>query len=290
MSLIRNTNGNTWAPVGANVQLAIDDLIPDGGTVWVGSNVTLTQPIMPRYNTTVDFLNKKVTLANDASFCLFHGNSASIMRYATVRNAFVLPTATHTAPIIHMYAGQVWAERNMFNLVENITIWNTGPYETSQGYLNHNFDGILCENQGTRGLHNTFRKIQMNGVNTGIHHYVGNAGWNNGFYFEDIYIEGAVNGIWFDKLPTSTTDIANENVFTCVRMQTLPWTLYGVRNISGSDNKFIGCLIWDWYGHGGSNPYDWIITNQAAHTTIISDYVNLIDNGIKTVIVTQKTG
>ncbi|GAG27488.1 unnamed protein product, partial [marine sediment metagenome] len=67
MSKIRNTNGNWWEPVGENVQLAINDLT-NGGTVWVGSDVTISSPIKPKNSVYVDFLNNIVTLAADINF------------------------------------------------------------------------------------------------------------------------------------------------------------------------------------------------------------------------------
>lgn len=49
-TLIRNSNGNYWEPIGSNIQAAIDDL-GSGGTVWLpAGTIELTSNTVPRNN------------------------------------------------------------------------------------------------------------------------------------------------------------------------------------------------------------------------------------------------
>lgn len=286
MSKIRNTKGNWWEPLGSNIQLAIDDLTDvEGGTVLVGSNVNISQAIKPRENVTVDFLKNHVVLSNNTPFIIMEKPSGQIMQFASVKNAYVEPTPAHTAPIIKVLVGTSWDSRVIYNTVENIFIANTGSWIPGSGYSDHNFDGILCENRGTRGIHNTFRNIIMNGVKTGIHMYQPNTGgFSNGYLFDNIYIEQSETMIWFESNPNAQFTF-NQNVFNNVKGQTPYYGQYGVRDICGNGNHFDHCHVWDWYVHGGSNQYDWIITNKANKTYICASTADVLDNGINTYIV-----
>ena len=81
-TFIRNSKGNYWECTGANIQTAIDDLGANGGTVWVGSAVTLNSPIKPKNYITIDFQGNFVTLGSDISFV-----NVTACRYAAVKNA-----------------------------------------------------------------------------------------------------------------------------------------------------------------------------------------------------------
>ena len=62
-TLIRNSKGHYWDPTGANLQLAINDLGDDGGTITVGSDISLSSELRLTYNDiNLDFGGNTVTL------------------------------------------------------------------------------------------------------------------------------------------------------------------------------------------------------------------------------------
>jgi len=128
---IRNSNGNYWEATGSNLQLAINDIGNDGGTVWVGSDVTLSSEITIHNNDhlILDFQGKQVTLDDDISFI-----NVTATKYTTIRDAKVLITSGHTESIIKLYNAPYaqWADRIRYNTIENIQIAN--PSSTYKDY------------------------------------------------------------------------------------------------------------------------------------------------------------
>lgn len=290
-TFIRNSNGNYWEPIGSNVQLAIDDLDNDnGGTVWVGSSVTLDSPIYMKNYVQLDFQNNKVTLANNIEFAIF-----TEVTYAAVRNAYVAPSTYHTKSLIlmHLKPADGWDEHIRHNVVENIRM-----VEQSSFTAQHNWTGIHIKMDGNSDLlHNAFRDISIFGCKNGIvlegNH---NGAWGNGNIFENIIIDRYVNGIWFIDCDGNSF---NSNLFNHVQFQTVGTSLdpnsgytgpcWGVRDISGSFNHFDHCIVWDWHV-ADNGQYSWLVTEDATDTVISVyepykfNYDYLLDDGTNTLL------
>lgn len=280
-TFIVNSNGNYWQPTSDNLQLAIND-VGTYGTVWVGSDITLTSAISlsENHGVIIDFQGNQMTLNGDISFL-----NMTSTNYATIKNAFVKVSSSQTNPIIHMYirnGGQtnLWAERLRFNTFENIVIENSYSPQS-----NHDFAGIHMEILGySNMLFNTFDNIRMYGVGTGILLEAKHSNaYGNGNYFENIWIDQFETMIQFDVTAQNPYGF-NENIFQDVKGQTCTWSMYGFRDISNSGNHFYGCLAWDWSVSG--RTYDWIIDSSAWRTKISAHYIaNIQDNGVDTDII-----
>jgi len=273
---IRNSNGNYWEATGSNLQLAINDIGNDGGTVWVGSDVTLSSEITIHNNDhlILDFQGKQVTLDDDISFI-----NVTATKYTTIRDAKVLITSGHTESIIKLYNAPYaqWADRIRYNTIENIQIAN--PSSTYKDYT-----GIHIYVGTSNMLGNTFENIRMWGCKIGIHlECPGPNGWFNGGHFENIYIDQYETGIWFDTVGPSKG--FNQNVFSDIKMQTADYSKDGFKDINGAQNHFYGCLVWDWYAATAGN-HDWSISSEAYGTYICAHYIaDILDDGSDTTIV-----
>ncbi|MCD4740431.1 hypothetical protein K8R43_04560 [archaeon] len=277
-TLIRNSKGNYWELDGDNIQVAIDDLGEDRGTVWVGGETTISSPILLKNNIMVDFQYHKVYLDGDISFV-----RAQTCSHATVKNARVKITDGHTASIIHLYLapGAGWPDRVRYNTFENIYINNPSSWIEGVGYSKHDHVGIHLENNGgTNFLYNTFKDIQMHGVKTGI--YLEQpvcSGWGNGNQFENIWIDQFETMIWFDVAicDPSWAGAFNQNVFQNVKGQSATYSVHGVRDVSHNGNHFDHVLVWDWWAP--TNPVnDWSLRNDSSRTYICAHYISDIDD------------
>ncbi len=270
-TLVRNSNGKYWEPTGANIQAAIDDVASSGGgTVWVGSDITLTSTINMKDNVQLDFLNNEVTLNNDIEFVRFEDR----VQHAIVINAIVYTSASHTEAIITLYlnSGGSWDVRSRYNLIENIKIYGQPMDRSSHEWIGIH---ILMDGDGDISM-NTFRNIFMWGAGDGIllecNH---NGAYANGNVFEDIFISGFVKGVWFESVDD---DAFGANVFDNVKLQTIGGgfnpaagyqddDLYGVGVFSGNGNHFDHCLVWDWY-IADKPQYQWRIGANSWYTRI----------------------
>jgi hypothetical protein len=289
-TFIHNTKGNYWEATGENLQNAVWDLNDtSGGTVYVGSDVTLSSPLRfggPDGAITdiiVDFQKNTVFLDGDISFV-----EVTATRYCTVKNVHVMLTNGHTASIIKLYhmvggvGGCSWEGRVRYNNFENIQIENPNPSNT------HYYTGIHLLIRDPSSIYfNTFKNIQMRACNIGIHlewdNPTDNCGSGNGNYFEHIWIDQYVTMVWFDVPPNAVHGF-NNNVFNDVKGETATYSLDGFKDISHNRNHFYGCLCWDWYVAQNGN-YDWSIASNAYDTYICAHrIVALHDEGINTKI------
>jgi hypothetical protein len=286
---IRNSNGNYWECTDANLQTAINDLSgSNGGSVWVGDSISISTTIVMKSNVQVDFQNNRVTLTANVPFVNF-----TDCRWAALRNAYVIPSTTHTTDIISFYVAPdaAWNDYARHNIVENVRIVESSPY-TAQ----HNWTGIRLRMDGDSDISlNTFREISMYGCRNGIVLESNHDGaYANGNNFEDNWIDRYINGIWFDD---AYADSFNDNVFNNVKFQTVGTTLdpysgytepcYGIRNISGISNRFKDCLVWDWTSADDPQNTWWIgqdaeYTYIEEHSTYKFDYDYILDEGTST--------
>jgi len=288
-TLIRNSNGKYWAATGDNLQIAINDLGSGGGTVWVGSDITLTTTLkLNRSYITIDFESHKVTLGSDITF--INVSSATPVIGSTVQNVHIDPISTQTKDIISLYlppnAG--WANRIWSNLFENIIIGR------SDLGGNHNYIGIhLYIDVGAYDpmdmasfFGNTFRHITMYNPNTAILLESDNTdAWGNANNFEDILVWAYVTGVEFKIDPSATGKGFSQGVFDNVKMQTADYSKDAFKNIDGNGNHFTDCLVWDWYAATSPN-HEWSIDSNAEDTYINVHYIiDILDNSQNTKIV-----
>jgi hypothetical protein len=280
-TLIRNSNGHYWDPTGANLQLAINDLGNNGGSVWVGSDITLSSELHMRNYTTLDFEDHKVTLTSDISFL----NLTNGVWYSTVRNVRISPSNGQTKSIIVLYLppNGGWHDRIIHNLFENIDIINS--YPSSRGWAGiHLYVNVGVDKPSDMAnfLFNTFRKITMNDCMTGILLECDDTdAYGNGNNFDDIWIDAYVNGVWF-KVDAGATNGFNQNLFNDIKLQTASFSTNAFRDISHFGNHFDHCLAWDWYA--ASNPvHEWNILPSATKTYICAHYIaDILNQGTLT--------
>ena len=288
-TFIRNSEGNCWKCTGENVQAAIDDIGADGGKIWVGGDITLSSELKidnvgmidgSEYYTIIDFQGHRITLEGDMT-CI----NLTRARHVTIENLYIKPTLKHTASIIKLYIGPEGAGNTKyirFNTFRNINIESGGGWVPGLGWSEHNYTGIELHHNGdcSSFLCNTFENIQMEGLGTGILFNQENAaGWANGNYFENIWLDQYVTAIHFKRNPSAQFSF-NQNVFTHIKAQTAAFTEYGVRNICGNGNHFDHILMWDWYAAhtSGSAVYEYSIDNSASSTYINAHVWH--DNGL----------
>jgi hypothetical protein len=258
-TFIRNTKGNIWEPTGANLQAAINDIGTDGGTVYVGSDITLTNSLTLKNYCIVDFQGNTITLQNNKPFI----NISYSLDYSTVRNVNVIVSDGQSSPVIYFYSpagGTKLVVRH--NSFENIYIKNPSPLNTKGEWTEHNYIGIgyLWEGplagttSGSTCLCNLFKNIHMEGPKVGIlfGHYASNHNypniynvthWINGEYFENIFIDQFESAVLFN---TTYIRLCNEMVFNNLIAKTASYSRYGIMNISRAAPIFIGGVI-DWY-------------------------------------------
>lgn len=253
-TFIYNTKGNYWEATGSNLQLAINDIGTDGGTVYVGSDITLTNSLTLKDYCIVDFLGNTVTLQNDKPFI----NVTSALMYSTVRNVKVVVSDNHTSPVIYCYypVGTTWSFRFRFNNFENIYIKNPSILDSKGEWTEHNYTGIAYlldanNTDGGRIYLNHFENIHMEGVKIGIlfsqystiqdypnmhnvTHYI------NGEYFKNIYIDQFETAV---SVNTTDIELCNENVFENLIAKTASFSKYGIKNISRFGIDFVGGVI-----------------------------------------------
>jgi len=294
-TVISNSLGHWWAATGANVQLAIND-IGTYGTVWVGSDVTLTTGLLLDSNdgVIVDFQGNRVTLGADVSFI-----NLTDTRNAQVRNANVYTYgsgAYQHEPIIHviLISGDGWFDHIRGNLFENINIVESTTYSAQ-----HNWTGIHIEMQSDSDIaFCVFRNIRMYGCYGGINLSSAHSGaWANGCVFQDIMIDRHVEAVtFFDPYG----DSFNRNDFTNIKTQVVgpvpdpnagyTEPIYGFKNISGVGNTFTNCLVWDWV-YADDPQYTWWIGPEAEDTKIDSAVSeDFKDEGLYTLMRKETTG
>ena len=274
---IINTNGNEWTLSGENIQLAIDDL--DDGTVFIGGNVNLSEPIMLKQNIQVDFLNNYVTLLEDTTFVYVEK-----CKKAGLKNVNVNLYPQQTEPAIHLYIQDTINSGIRYNIFENIRLFNTGgQHQASTGhwlYNYHAYDAILLEQFADDFcyLENTFEQIVIEGCKSAIKFHQPNysKGFGNSNTFRDIWVDQFETMIDFDVEKGIEWGF-NDNHFENVKGQATDYTRYGVKNVSKEGNHFISCLIFDWHVTTDDQPYDWIIRSDAYDTFICSHFVKILD-------------
>jgi len=244
LTRIRNSNNNSWAVTEGNLASAIAD-VSEYGTVWIGDDFTITSAISLDDNSGVvlDFENHNVTVNGNIEFV----NVTSCLN-AVVRNAQVKinsPTEV-TGGVIKVFSDS-WANRVDFLTVENIYIDNRGGRNLNvlgslDAYDKHNYTGIELEAIGAgsgRIDSCVFRDITMEGAGTGISIDATGSNYCNGNLFDNVYLDEFEDGIEF------LSDENNNNVFRHFKMQCNPITIYGLKNITGSNNVFDNLLVWD---------------------------------------------
>jgi hypothetical protein len=306
---IVTTKGDEWELKGENIQLAVNSLdsgpvVGQGqfnGTVFIGGDIHITKPIMPKNGIKIDFLGHNVMLDTDTTFiyCTSCSDSA-------VRNVNVNLYPTQTQPVIHLhtyynYPTQQWATNRIArNYFENIQMKNTGGMESiiiegkkNNVYIYRNYEALLIDvDQNAPILANVFRNIIMEGVKTAIHLWNRTSqhnAWGNSNTFDTIFCgHGYTNGIWIEVAegkPPHYSFVGN--YFNNVKLQTRWWfSEYGMI-VEGVHNTFNDCFAWDWYPKVQKNlpqPYDWIIKPTARETYIFGKVWNVLDNGKKTQI------
>ncbi|MCD4740575.1 hypothetical protein K8R43_05320 [archaeon] len=294
-TLIRNSNGKYWEPTGENIQAAIDDL-ENGGTVWVGSDVTLSQAIVPKSDVRIDFQNHKISFSEDVSFLNMIGDGTAGLRRSVIENAYVDPYPGTSKGMILVYIPDKPANENHRWTIRHNTVRNI---KIIGGSSDKNFIGIHLKIDGDSSiLDNRFEDIFTDWGGTGIKLECNDAGWGNGNIFDNIYINYYKTFIDFEmNVPHASGNGFNYNTFHDCRCQTVSsdshsyWSEYGVKEISGYGNSFNDCLIWDWYmvddTHSNHGVHEWWLGSKAYDTKIgvmsfREDYY--LDEGHRTVV------
>jgi hypothetical protein len=286
-TFIRNSNGKYWEVTGSNLQTAINDLGNNGGTIWVGSDITLSSEIkLPHNNIIIDFEYHKVTLSEDISFINMSGG----VYYSVVKNARIAVSNGHTEPVIYLllpYNGGYPYEVS-YNTFENIRIIN--PYgESNDDYIGIMLDiavGVDSPNGLASFTYNTFRDITMFYPKTAILLQCNDCNaYGSANVFENIFVWNFETGVEFNIDSGASNLGFSETLFEHVKLQAAARSKDGFKSITGNGNHFDHCLIWDWNVVSSPN-HEWSISDRAYYTYICADYiVDIIDDGYKTNVV-----
>lgn len=236
LNLITNSKNNSWAVTEGNLALALDDA-SDYGSVWVGSNLTITSEI--RLNQSegkvLDFLGHKVTLGADITFL-----NVTACKQCIVKNVHVVTHNGQTMPVVNLYYAPefTWANRIDFNTFDNF--WIRNPNSNS-----HEFDAVRLEVLGEgRICYNTFKNFRINYPGTMINlscNGFGTTDYINYNYFYNFGSDGFARYVEFDQV---TGDI-DGNRFSGLSGQCAVWTEFGLCNIEGSNNYFDDIIFID---------------------------------------------
>lgn len=287
VTLIRNSKGNYWQATGTNLQAAIDDLGSDGGTVWVGSDVTLDSSIRLNYShVTLDFEGHKVTLNGNISFIEILGG----VWYSNVRNAEVDVGDGQTAPVIYLELppGGGYVERIEHCLFENIIINNPG-YEANGNYTGIHMNINVGEDSpdGKASFQgNVFRHFRMRFPDTVILLESNDCdAYGSGNTFDDFFVWNFRNGVEFRIDPGANNLGFSETLFNNIKLQAAGRSKDAFKDITGNGNHFDHCIVWDWYAVSDPN-HEWSISDRADRTYICAGYIDDIsDNGTNTNVV-----
>lgn len=241
-TFIRNSNGNYWSASGANLQLAIDDMSNSAGTVFVGSDITLTSGITMGENVVLDLQGHNLT-ASGSSFDIIYMKESSQVKNGVI-DVSGITMDDEDACIMFDGIEQI---SHSNTLVDNMKLISTGQ----QGA------GIRMECDGTNDyiIWTTCRDITTKNFEYGIHINVangesGNSNFVNGNIFRNIkqYYDK-----WFLRIDgnVGSYNETNGNIFDAFQCQVgLPTE--GIVYNNGSNNMFSFCT-WDWQGYGGGN-------------------------------------
>ena len=298
-TVIRNTKGNIWEPTGTNLQAAINDLSGKGGTVWVGSDITLSSEIKIQNSNDciiIDFQGNKVSLnSRSIGFILLTNTN-----HVTVKNVVVRPHRDSTASIIKLYIDSNGGSTS-HNTFSHIYVANQGPREKTKWDLRawtaHNFTVIEMMLNGPGEINqNTFIRISAEGPSRGIYfNQRVNTGWINGTYVDDFWLDQYRECIRFRNYQNNKHSF-NYNRFSNVKVQSCVFTEYGIRDISGFGNHFDHVLMWDWYVCSGGAWSNSGIAEYSITADADSTYMNLhawsepqngyiINNGKNTMVI-----
>jgi len=286
-TMIRNTKGNIWDPTSGNLQAAINDIGSQGGTIWIGSSITLSSEIKIENsinNIVIDFQGNFVTLSSSTTSFINLTNASHV----TVRNLIIKPHEDSTVSIIKLYIGSSGGSTS-YNTFSNIHYKNQGSYDLSQWGLRkwsqHNFTLIEMKLNGPGEINeNTFIRITAEGPDRGMYfNQPVNAGWINGTYVDSVYLDQYRECIRFNHYTGNRS--FNYNRFCNIKTQTCVFTEYGIIDISGFGNHFDHILMWDWYACGpaysNTGIREYSITSDADSTYMqLHAYSELASGGV----------
>lgn len=301
-TFIRNTKGNIWEPTGANLQAAIDDLSGQGGTIWIGSDITLSSEIKLENSNDciiIDFQGNDVTLDNSNVAFMNLTNT----NHVTVKNVIVKPHKDSTASIIKLYIGSSGGSTS-YNTFSHIYVQNQGSYALTtwpsgnlRAWVDHNFTVIEMTINGPGEINqNTFTRISASGPARGMYfNQLVNTGWINGTYADGFWLDQYKECIRFKNYPNNNRSF-NYNHFCDVKTQSCVFTEYAITNISGFGNHFDNCLMWDWYVCSGGGWSDTGVEEYSISADADSTYMQLhhwsepqngyiINNGKNTMVI-----
>ena len=246
LSGIYNSEG-FYTPVltSDSVQVAIDHLQSDSGTVWVNGDIQLTSTIHPRSSTIVNFLGNTIQVTANVAVVSYAKNTLfSIFQNVEINLPYYYDAAVFLFDNNGMNGGNDAID---FNNIENIIINSEAPRKYTGIYMK--LDGI------NEMWNNVFKNIIMHEPKTGILLEMtprarsssnGGVGFSNGNAFENIFIDSFMDGIRFIKPSWYSYGGFNCNYFHNVNFQYCPQTKQGITGVYGNGNTFMGISMKEW--------------------------------------------
>jgi hypothetical protein len=243
---IYNSEGFFSSDLTSNtIQIAIDNLKSNSGTVWVTGSIHLVSTIHPRSYVSINFLGNTIEVEANVPVISYAQNTL----FSNVKNAIIQLPSFYDRPVFLLDNNGMDGGNDAidFNNIENIIINCEKSYQ---------YTGIHMKLDGINEMwNNVFKNIIMNGPKTAIlmemtpnakSSQSGGVGFSNGNAFDNICINSFYNGISFIKPSWYAFGGFNCNYFTDIAFQYSPETRRGITGVFGDGNTFMGISMNNW--------------------------------------------
>ena len=243
VTFIRNSKGNCWEATGSNIQVAINDLDGQGGTVWVpgGTTYTITNTIMIRRNIVLE--------AYSATLLVTANVNAIQMRPYSKLIGCIIDTSGYGRDYDKsaIYLDGV----DQFNTWKTVTVYDVQIKSSTMGWdYANNGSGIHIDCVSDESLKNCysahFQNMWIMNFKYGIYLESGKAGDVEGGaccgnIFDTITFHNCKYAIYLSKLSGSTG--TDGNIFSNYMIQ--PYAAWKVEDvhIEGDYNIFYGFVF-----------------------------------------------
>jgi len=274
--LITNSNGKAWSATGANLQTAIYDLNNQSGIVTVGSDLTLTSPIIGGKGLYLDLNGHTLTITTDIDgvhmnqgMHLFNGYIST--EYATdySSNAIVVDGANKIAH----YRFKSWTYSTA--TIENIQL------------ISNNYNGtgiqLICDANDEYISNIHVENVLIWEYKYGIFiscegGIIGDASYINSNCFSNIDINGCDYHIWMNSTKAGINSV-NGNTFDDLRLNAYTNTEEVIHLEDSVGSNYFTGHIYDWANAAGTYAFNISSDSNRNYFQINGVEGDILDNG-----------
>ena len=268
-NVITNSNGNTWLPTSANIQVAIDDLDSIDGTVYLPVGYFTLSSTLILYNVTLQGIDSVAYNTNDVTSYTNKGTIINLTGSANItlcwnshlKDLAVIATTGHSGNAV-VIQGPMWGYRDVLKNVQifKATVTNgTGLSMIMNATATEDNYVAFC----------SFNDVSIAGFYYGMYLYAaddagGKDGFINGNSFTSFFIQASIYPLYLYSYRVSSgiRGSVGGNSFSNIQIQSGASTLDGITlRQSCAYNTFSGVMFWDW-------------THVLGDTINLTDYAN----------------